>query len=142
MAGLRAGYAIGSAPTIEELRVQRLHNNINAIAGACAVASLEDEKYHLDQRKLNGEARSILTDALDERGYDYWDSHTNFLMIMMEREVVPIIRAFRERGVYVGRPFPDVPRNLRVSMGTPDQMRRFVEEFDAVVGSVARPDVA
>jgi histidinol-phosphate aminotransferase len=134
MAGLRAGYAIGAGPIIEELRIQRLQNNINAIAGACAVASLEDTEYHQSQKRLNSEARKILTDALTDRGFDYWDSHTNFVMIMLGREVVPVIRAFRERGVYVGRPFPDVPENLRVSIGTPDQMRRFVKEFDEVLG--------
>ncbi len=134
MAGLRAGYAIGPAPLIEELRIQRLQNNINAIAGACAVASLNDEKYHHSQRMLNAEARKILTDALESRGYDYWDSHTNFVMIMLGQEVGPTIRAFRERGVYVGRPFPDVPTNLRVSIGTAEQMKRFVEEFDEVMG--------
>jgi histidinol-phosphate/aromatic aminotransferase/cobyric acid decarboxylase-like protein len=56
-------------------------------------------------------------------------------MIMLRQDVVPVIRAFRERGVYVGRPFPDVPENLRVSIGTPDQMRRFVAEFDEVLGA-------
>ena len=133
MAGLRAGYAIGPSPLIEELRIQRLQNNINAIAGACAVASLNDEKYHHSQRTLNAEARKVLTDALESRGYDYWDSHTNFVMILLGQEVGPTIRDFRERGVYVGRPFPDVPTNLRVSIGTTEQMKRFVEEFDAVM---------
>jgi histidinol-phosphate aminotransferase len=133
MAGLRAGYAIGPASLIDELRVQRLQNNINAIAGACAVASLNDEKYHLSQRTLNGEARKILTDGLDARGFDYWESHTNFVMIMLGQEVRPTIRAFREKGVYVGRPFPDVPTNLRVSIGTSDQMKSFVEMFDEVM---------
>lgn len=134
MAGLRAGYAIGPAPLIDELRVQRLQNNINAIAGACAVASLNDERYHLSQRTLNADARKILTDGLDARGFAYWESQTNFVMIMLGREVRPTISAFRERGVYVGRPFPDVPTNLRVSIGTVDQMKRFVEEFDEVMG--------
>ncbi len=55
-------------------------------------------------------------------------------MIMLGQEVGPTIRAFRERGVYVGRPFPDVPTNLRVSIGTAEQMKRFVEEFDEVMG--------
>jgi histidinol-phosphate aminotransferase len=111
-----------------------LQNNINAIAGACAVASLNDVEYHNSQRALNAEARKILTDGLEASGYDYWDSHTNFVMIMLGQQVGPTIRAFRDRDVYVGRPFPDVPENLRVSIGTAEQMRRFVEVFDEVVG--------
>jgi histidinol-phosphate/aromatic aminotransferase/cobyric acid decarboxylase-like protein len=35
----------------------------------------------------------------------------------------------RTRGVAVGRLFPAMPQNLRVTIGKPEEMQRFVEEL-------------
>ena len=43
------------------------------------------------------------------------------------------IAAMRERGVHVGRLFPAMPEHLRVTIGTPEQMERFVDAFRAVM---------
>ena len=56
-------------------------------------------------------------------------SDTNFIMIDTRRDVKPLITTLRGRGVQVGRLFPAMPRHLRVTIGTPDQMQRFLEVF-------------
>jgi histidinol-phosphate aminotransferase len=53
-------------------------------------------------------------------------------MIDMRREVPPIIAAFRQRKVQVGRLFPPLPNFLRVTIGTKAQMERFVAVFKEV----------
>ena len=40
---------------------------------------------------------------------------------------------FKKKGVLVGRPFPPLNEHLRVSIGTPDEMRRFMVAFRDVV---------
>ena len=51
-------------------------------------------------------------------GYEVIPSQANFFMVGLRREVQPVIQAFREEGVLVGRPFPPMTQHLRVSVGT------------------------
>ena len=54
-------------------------------------------------------------------------------MIEVGSDVAPVIASLRNRGILVGRKFPSLPSWLRVSIGTPDEMRRFLAAFRAVV---------
>jgi histidinol-phosphate aminotransferase len=45
-----------------------------------------------------------------------------------------VIDELRTRGVLVGRPFPPMLEHLRVSVGTPDEMARFLGAFKEIVG--------
>ena len=38
----------------------------------------------------------------------------------------------REQGVRVGRLFPAMPEHLRVTIGTPEEMQRFLEAFKTI----------
>jgi histidinol-phosphate/aromatic aminotransferase/cobyric acid decarboxylase-like protein len=62
-------------------------------------------------------------------------SETNFIMIDIRREVRPVIAALRDRRVHVGRLFPAMPHHLRVTIGTPDEMEKFMYAFGAVIGT-------
>jgi histidinol-phosphate/aromatic aminotransferase/cobyric acid decarboxylase-like protein len=48
-------------------------------------------------------------------------------MIDLGRDVKPVIASMRARGVEPGRLFPAMPHHLRITIGTPEEMRRFVE---------------
>jgi histidinol-phosphate/aromatic aminotransferase/cobyric acid decarboxylase-like protein len=54
-------------------------------------------------------------------------------MIDTRKQVIPTIKALRDRGVQVGRLFPALPQHLRVTLGRPEQMKRFLEAFAAVM---------
>ena len=62
-------------------------------------------------------------------GYESIPSEANFFMVHIKRQVVPTIEDFRKRGVLVGRPFPPMLEHLRVSVGTADEMNRFMVAF-------------
>ena len=72
---------------------------------------------------------------MEKSGYKLLPSETNFVMIDLGREVKPVIGALRERKVQVGRLFPAMPKHLRVTIGTPEEMERFMEAFAGVVRS-------
>jgi histidinol-phosphate aminotransferase len=55
-------------------------------------------------------------------------------MVHIRRQVQPVIDELRTRGVLVGRPFPPMLEHLRVSVGTPDEMARFMSAFREIVG--------
>ncbi len=71
----------------------------------------------------------------NENPYGPYDvpSETNFIMIDFKRNVRPVIAAMRERNVQVGRHFPAMPQYLRVTIGRPEEMQRFMSAFRAVV---------
>ncbi len=56
-------------------------------------------------------------------------------MVHLRREVQPVIEAFREEGVLVGRPFPPMTQHLRVSVGTPEEMDRFMVAFKKIMSA-------
>ena len=66
-------------------------------------------------------------------GFDVIPSQANFFMIHLKKPVPPIIEAFRKQGVAVGRPFPPMTEHLRVSVGTPAEMDRFMDAFKGIM---------
>jgi histidinol-phosphate aminotransferase len=50
-------------------------------------------------------------------------------MVNLKRPIVPVIDEFKKKGVLVGRPFPPLNEHLRVSIGTPEEMNRFMVAF-------------
>jgi histidinol-phosphate aminotransferase len=69
---------------------------------------------------------------MQTRGYEILPSEANFVMIDLRRDVRPVITAFREQNVRVGRLFPARPQHLRVTIGRKEEMERFVEAFAAI----------
>jgi histidinol-phosphate aminotransferase len=54
-------------------------------------------------------------------------------MVSLEgRTVQPVIQEFREKGILVGRPFPPMINHLRVSIGTADDMDKFLRTFKEI----------
>jgi histidinol-phosphate/aromatic aminotransferase/cobyric acid decarboxylase-like protein len=54
-------------------------------------------------------------------------------MVSLEgRTVQPVIEEFRAKGVLVGRPFPPMLNHLRVSVGLPEEMDRFMKGFKEI----------
>jgi histidinol-phosphate aminotransferase len=132
MAGVRLGYAVAQPAVIEKLAAQAAWDSVNVIALAAGRASLADAAWAEQGRRRNAATRARLVADLGRRGFEVIPSETNFVMIDTRREVKPLIAALHERGVDVGRLFPALPKHLRVTLGKPDEMDRFLREFVAV----------
>jgi histidinol-phosphate aminotransferase len=135
MAGLRCGYAIGRAETLDRLRFHQAWDNLNLHALVAARAALDDAAHLERSRRLNRETRDWTAGELAARGCRAIPSQTNFLMADLRRDVGAVIDALRQRGVHVGRRFPKLPTHLRVTVGTRPQMERFVAALGEVLGS-------
>jgi histidinol-phosphate aminotransferase len=135
LAGLRLGYGVGSRETIDALRPHAAFDNANQGALAAGLASFPDEENIARQRTLNREARAWVCQELDKDGRRYIPSHANFLMIEVGRDVAPLIEAFRQRRILVGRRFATMPGWLRVSVGTPAEMRVFIDALRSILAA-------
>jgi histidinol-phosphate aminotransferase len=133
LAGMRLGYGIAPENLIEQMRPYTDRLNVNALAKWGGSAALKDtaglERVRSDilrtRKKVIGELESL--------GYRVIPSETNFFMVHLRQSVRPVISAFRDRGILVGRPFPPMLEHLRVSVGTPDEMSRFMAAFKAIM---------
>jgi len=135
MAALRIGYAAGPPELLQKLRVYQ-GGVINVLAQYGAVAALKDKAAMADVKAKTIALREKTAKDLKALGYEVIPSQANFFMVGLRREVQPVITAFREEGVLVGRPFPPMTQHLRVSVGTAEEMDRFLVAFKKVM---ARP---
>ncbi len=129
LAGLRLGYAVARRDLAERLRRQAQHLNTNVLALEAALASMEDPDLVLRTRERNARARSVLTDWLDRQRIRYVPSSANFVFFYTGREVGGLIDAMRQRGIAVGRPFPPLTDWMRVTVGTEEEMHRFLSAY-------------
>ena len=71
-------------------------------------------------------------------GYDVIPSETNFIMVSIGRQIQPVIEEFRQKEILVGRPFPPMLEHMRVSIGTPEEMDRFMSAFKQIFPAKTR----
>jgi histidinol-phosphate aminotransferase len=53
-------------------------------------------------------------------------------MFNVNRPVVPLIQALKQRNVQVGRLFPALPNHMRLTIGTKAEMEAFLAAFRQV----------
>ncbi|MGH9349186.1 MAG: pyridoxal phosphate-dependent aminotransferase [Vicinamibacterales bacterium] len=136
MAGLRVGYAIGSAPVIKQLARFKMPYNVSVPGIAAGITSLGNQA-HIDRESArNTEVRAFTARAFDRMGFKATDSHANFLFIDLRRPTKPFRDACAQEGVLVGRDFPPYEKtHCRISIGTMEEMQRAVEVFRKVLGA-------
>ena len=134
MAGVRLGYAIGHASTIERLARYRMPLGANVPAIAGALASLADPDRLLAECVRNAEARAFTVDAFTRLGFETTVSQANFVFVNLRRPTAAFRDACRSAGVRIGRDFAPYERtHCRVSIGTLDEMRHAAEVFRKVL---------
>ena len=109
---------------------------VNAIVKHGGVAALKDTASQAHVKQVTIDLRKKAVKELKSLGYESIPSETNFFMVHIKRPVQPVIEQFRQKGVLVGRPFPPMLEHLRVSVGTSDEMNRFVTAFKEIVATV------
>ena len=133
LAGMRIGYAVAHPETLDRMRHCAGSGVVACASAAAAMASLEDTDYFRRQQALNREARTRLMKALTDLGYPPVPSQANFVMVDVRRDVRDFGSACRALGVLVGRPFPPLATQARISFGTPDEMTRAIDVFGKVL---------
>ncbi|MEO6446792.1 MAG: histidinol-phosphate transaminase [Gemmatimonadaceae bacterium] len=137
LAGMRLGYAVAPPTLIERLKPHSI-GSINAIVKWGGVAALRDTESQARVKRVTIELRESTTRELRAMGYDVIPSEANFFMVQLGRPVPPVIDEFKAKGVLVGRPFPPMNTHLRVSVGTPEEMQRFLVAFRDIFPAQAR----
>jgi histidinol-phosphate aminotransferase len=129
LAAMRLGYAVATPDIIQRMKPYSM-NSINALVKWGGVASIKDTNAQAEIKARVIELRDKTTRELEAYGYPVIPSQTNFFMVSLDgRQVQPVIDEFRARGILVGRPFPPMLQHLRVSVGLPEEMDKFLTAF-------------
>ena len=141
LAGMRLGYAVASKEMVDKMRPYSM-GSINALVKWGGAASLKDTEGQARMKKTIVDTRKKTTATLNAAGYETLPSEANFFMVHIGRPVQPVIDEFKKKGILVGRPFPPMTEHLRVSVGTPDDMDRFLKVFGEVFPAKAKTTAA
>ena len=141
LAGMRLGYAVASKDFIDRMRPYSM-GSINALVKWGGVASLKDTASQAEVKHKTIELRRKTTGELEAYGYETIPSETNFFMVHIGREIQPVIEEFRAKKVAVGRPFPPMTTHMRVSIGTAEEMDRFMKAFKEIFQQKTRTTAA
>ena len=138
LAGLRVGFAVGSAELIEALnRVKNSFNSypLDRLALAGAIAAFEDEGwFRATCEGVIGE-REWVASRLEQLGFDVLPSKANFIFARHPGHTgEALAKGLRDHGVIV-RHFnkPRISDFLRITTGTADQNKRLIECLQALV---------
>jgi histidinol-phosphate aminotransferase len=139
LAGLRVGYAMGSSGVIDILDRIRDSYNVNRLSQAGALAALKESAVYEGYIREVKATRERVFAALEELGWNLFPSETNFIFaepVIPDGARGPEVAAglfnwLKERKILV-RYFPKHPltaSRLRISIGSPVEMDRFIEEI-------------
>jgi histidinol-phosphate aminotransferase len=142
LAAMRIGYAVAPAEMIKAMRPYSM-GSVNVLAKWGAATSIKDTVGQADVKKKINDTRNKTQRELEAYGYPTIPSQANFFMVSLEgRTVQPVIGEFRDKGILVGRPFPPMINHLRVSVGTPEDMDKFMKAFKEIFPKKAATTMA
>jgi len=136
LAGMRIGYGMGPADLLRYCAGMANTYSVGSLAQAAAMAAMDDEEHIRRTVINNSEQASVLESALREFGFRAVPTSANFVYCDLGREAAEFAGRMREQGVSV-RPLGTwgAPNCIRVTIGTPEQNRKFLEAAAAIAST-------
>ncbi len=144
LAGMRIGLAFGSEEIIAGMIKVKDSYNLNRLSLIAATAALEDLPWMMRNVRRIRRTREKLVTGLVRMGYRVFPSQANFVMAQKKgQNLRSIYEALRERKVLV-RYFdvPGLQDCLRITVGTPAEIKRLLDEMKRIPGDGSVQSVA
>ena len=141
LGGLRVGYAISDPVVADVVNRVRQPFNVNNLAMAAAVASLQDDEHVARSIELNRVELARLGNVFTGLGLAYVPSVGNFISVDVGRDAIPVYDALLREGVIV-RPIGGgygMPNHLRVTVGLESENTQFLQALEKVLSDLGRP---
>jgi len=132
LAGLRIGYGLTTPDIAGYLNRVRPPFNANSLAQRAALAALQDEEHVAQSRSLNQSEMAVLREGLTTLGLRPVPSEANFLYFDAGRDGRQVFECLLRQGVIVRH---IDGRMLRVTIGLPEENRRFLQALEQVLRS-------
>lgn len=133
LAGLRVGYGIARKDIITEMNKLRPPFNTSSVAQIAAKQALKDDEFVRSSREINEQGKVFLYNELDKLGCTFVPTEANFIYMPLDQDANMVYQSLLKKGVIV-RPVGST--ELRVTIGTPEENRRFVDALKQIRSSL------
>jgi len=138
MAGARIGFAIASAPIIEDLNKMKYSfnpYNVNRLAQIMGEVAIDTERYYIQTRQEIVSTREYTEKCLKKLGFKMTKSTANFLFAMHPGiSGNELYLKLKETGILVRQwNKPRIKDYLRVTIGTKDQMDVLIKAIKKIL---------
>ena len=133
LAGLRAGYGISGENIINVMNRIRPPFNVNSVAQAAAIASLNDSLRVEKYRRLAFNEKIKLQNALEKSGIEFLPSAANFILIKVGNGR-KVFNSLLRKGIIVrAMEEYELPEYIRVTIGLPEENKLFLKALKEVI---------
>lgn len=138
LAGLRLGYIAGQREIIAELDKIRLPYNINVLTQASVQFALENKAvFEAQTQAICSERTSMLQELNALNGIIAYESAANFILFKTpQNQATRIFEGIKTQGVLIKNVHPQgglLTDCLRVTVGTPDENRAFLDALKSAL---------
>jgi histidinol-phosphate aminotransferase len=132
MAAMRCGCLFSRAENMAFLKKAQSPYSVNMIAAMAARIAVQDKRFVEEYVTEVLAAREFLYVGLEKLGISYYMSQANFVLFQAGDRAVEIRDELRDRGVLVRDRSYEIPGCVRVTVGTHDQVERFLNELKEI----------
>lgn len=134
LASMRIGYGMASEEIIDYLNRIRGPFNVTTPAQVAAVEAIADEAFVKHAYEANREVKEYTYKKCKELGFNYIETHGNFIMIDFNVPSMDLFVELQKRG-YIVRPgfYFGMDTWQRVTLGTLEQMKGFFQLVQTLV---------
>ena len=141
MAGARLGFAIGSAPVIDDLyKMKYSFNpyNVNRLTQVLGEAALAEEEYFTEKRREIIKTREYTEKQLKEAGFLLTDSSANFLFGRHpEISGFELYSKLKDMGILIRQwNKPRISDYVRITIGTKEQMDTLITAIKNILAEI------
>ena len=130
LAGMRIGYAVATPEMAKRLPAGFPNWSVSVVSARAASAALDDVEYVRLGIKRNTDDRREFMNQVNARMLRAIDSQTNFVMVNPMRPPDEVIEHLKKNHILIGPKYPVLDKYIRVSLGTPSEMKEFWRAWD------------
>lgn len=134
LGGMRCGYGIAKPEIIKALLKLRAPFNITNLTLKAAIVALSDQAFVEASVRENFEQMKAYEAFAKELGFNIIESYTNFIVLEFDasKNSGTIAQKLMEKGIIVRNLGSYGMNAIRVTIGTPEQNKRFFELFKTI----------
>ncbi len=132
MAAMRLGCVFSQAANVAYLHKAQSPYSVNTLAVLAATQAIQDKRYIAEYVAEVLAAREMLYDGLEKLRIPFFRSQANFILFQAGPRAIEVRDKLRDQGVLVRDRSYELPGCVRVTVGTREQIRRFLAALEEI----------
>ncbi len=132
MAAMRCGCLFSAPANMDYVRKAQSPYAVNSLAAMAARIAVTNRAFVKNYTEEVMAARKLLYEGLERLQIPFVESQANFVLFQAGARASGICQELRTRGVLVRDRSYEIPGGVRVTIGTREQVQRFLEELKQI----------